>query len=368
MEIGSQTRMKPERSPLAVPPDSGRVLPGEPDKQHAQIGDDNSTEFAQGLHITSNPYRSRIILALCAVVDADKKDMDAKLTVIPEKLLRACDCGSTLLSVALQTKFVDKRTPLGWLFDNLPDSIVHSDPEEVSYQVLAAATQGLLASYWNGEYTAAKDLIQSCCRRNINMFFQRELNEFKKSSTCETTYQVDLKKKVHAINGPGLQQNGTVEFTIPNFRQRMLLDGFVDIRFIFWQCLWSYRIHSSGGEAWHVKCTIVDDPLNINLPREMPKLLELYNTATGEVELESCYRCATLKLKTKQLTDIAAGRLLFPPPAMQHKVSSDGHVFRDTTKAFERRNQYTESDGILRGIIHFSRDTAKKDIETNNYE
>ncbi|TFK21881.1 hypothetical protein FA15DRAFT_696061 [Coprinopsis marcescibilis] len=350
MEMTKRSRIKPERSLLAESPDSGSVLPGEPDKQTV---DGSAMEFVEGLHVRSNPYRARIILALCFTIQSDVQCMATELASVPEALLDVCDHSPALLSAALRTKFIEGRTPVGWLFDHLPDSFVNSERNSQNiHSLLAAATLGLLESYCPSDTTAEKDLLESYCRRNSNWFFQRELNEFKKSSIRDTSYRA---KSSYAGE---LERDGTVEFTVPHFRRRMLSDGFVDIRFVFWCCVWSYCIECNETGAWYMKHTIVEDPLNTDIPSRS-------TNPPGQ------YRCVTLWLGSNTASDTAIGRLLFPQ-------TDGGKVLPDNSfrlnyasislELLQQANQYIDSDGTLRGQLRFSPGTTKNDIELNKYE
>lgn len=156
-----------------------------------------------------------------------------------KELRHSCQDNSVLLSQMLTTPFIDGQTPLQWILTRLPDIFfagsqkMDTKPSIIS-TLLAAASDNPVAT---------GTLVQTCCERGGNALFQL-FNEKRQFDHCSTAYGVIVK----SVKAPPDQSKRPIgilprlsfdnrqdlhaEFSIPNFPERMLIDGFIDIRFV----------------------------------------------------------------------------------------------------------------------------------------
>lgn len=143
----------------------------------------------------------------------------------------------------LQTPFMDGESPIAWAILNIPDSHLNvDDPEE-----LPPILTRLLRCYGSPNDQLMQSIRSACCTRDSNQLLQ--LLETRVAQTDAFSANVVTLNRC----APGsLNWSSHYDFTIANFRERMLLEGRIDMVFV----------HS--GERAPKRCTVIADSFSRN--------------------------------------------------------------------------------------------------------
>jgi hypothetical protein len=166
----------------------------------------------------NNHRRRKVVDTLSSAVYASV-DMTVNCDNVVEDLLRVCGHDRQRLEKMLQTPFLNGETLITWTICHLPERLLLNTSFDRIPPVLFVQLKCI--GSWDTTRSLTDAMSVACCTRNANRLFQL-FNPYRRSPSRSLLYTLK-----------GDANPETFQFTINDFPKHMLVEGRVDLRFIY---------------------------------------------------------------------------------------------------------------------------------------
>ncbi|KAH6906421.1 hypothetical protein BKA70DRAFT_1224265 [Coprinopsis sp. MPI-PUGE-AT-0042] len=248
----------------------------------------------------TDPLRKDVISAICAALPTAKEGYESAGHVLPEKLLAICGSDAKL-KLMLQTPFMDGQCPISWTILNFPDNLLGAEDPKVIPPILSM----LLKCYGAPTAQLTHSIHSACCIRNSHELLQL-LDLHLAGETNSLNTPITLKRCASGW----LNANSDYEFVIPNFQEKMLLEGRIDMRFIHSARLYNvgFAIRDPGGWVFFYRILLDHNTMGTEYPGEIHAELLCSNGSAKGLLLSASLEGNISRDSNEQSTGVAVLR------------------------------------------------------------